>query len=134
MHSRLRNSTGGTRCCPRPAAVDDGKRNGSRNRNRSGKRNPQRSAKHNNGSRIRRWRGAGGGKCVEPFPAVDYRVPVIYQHPLAYLLGIEGMAPLRAWAGDHGREFVEARLAEVRRLLGDEPLVHHGGGRRATRG
>ena len=42
---------------------------------------------------------------------------MIYQHPLAYLLGIEGVALLRAWAGDHDREFVHARLADVRRLL-----------------
>ena len=44
---------------------------------------------------------------------------VIYQHPLAYLLGIEGLALLRAWAGDYDEAFVTARLAEVRRLLDD---------------
>jgi SAM-dependent methyltransferase len=60
-----------------------------------------------------------------PWPR--YRLPVIYQHPLAYLLGIEGVALLRAWAGDYDREFVEARLAEVRRLLDDETLANHGG-------
>ncbi|WP_020579889.1 class I SAM-dependent methyltransferase [Actinopolymorpha alba] len=42
---------------------------------------------------------------------------MIYQHPLAFLLGLEGIALLRAFAGDHGREFVDARLAEVRALL-----------------
>lgn len=52
---------------------------------------------------------------------------MIYQHPLAYLLGIEGVALLRGWAGDHDREFIEARLAEVRRLLADEGLANHGG-------
>jgi 2-polyprenyl-3-methyl-5-hydroxy-6-metoxy-1,4-benzoquinol methylase len=52
---------------------------------------------------------------------------MIYQHPLAYLLGIEGVALLRAWAGDFDREFVEARLAEVRRLLDDKALAAHGG-------
>ncbi|MGA8114545.1 MAG: class I SAM-dependent methyltransferase [Actinocatenispora sp.] len=52
---------------------------------------------------------------------------MIYQHPLAYLLGIEGTALLRAWAGDHDREFVEARLAEIRRLLADETLTNHDG-------
>jgi SAM-dependent methyltransferase len=52
---------------------------------------------------------------------------VIYQHPLAYLLGLEGMALLRAWAGDYDREFVEARLAEVRRLLEDATLAGHDG-------
>ncbi|CAA9304563.1 MAG: hypothetical protein AVDCRST_MAG48-1601 [uncultured Friedmanniella sp.] len=50
-----------------------------------------------------------------------------YQHPLAYLLGLEGLALLRAWAGDHDRAFVEARLAEVRRLLADEELSAHPG-------
>jgi SAM-dependent methyltransferase len=52
---------------------------------------------------------------------------VIYQHPLAYLLGLEGLALLRAWAGEYDKEFVEARLAEVRRLLDTEALVHHPG-------
>ena len=52
---------------------------------------------------------------------------MIYQHPLAYLVGIEGLALLRAWAGEHDRAFVEARLAEVRRLLDDETLAGHDG-------
>ena len=47
---------------------------------------------------------------------------MIYQDPLAYLLGLEGVALLDAWAGDYGREFTEARLAEIRRLLDDEKL------------
>jgi SAM-dependent methyltransferase len=47
---------------------------------------------------------------------------VIYQDPLAYLLGLEGIALLDAWAGDYDREFVAARLAEIRRLLEDEQL------------
>jgi SAM-dependent methyltransferase len=47
---------------------------------------------------------------------------VIYQDPLAYLLGLEGIALLDAWAGEHDREFVDARLAEIRRLLDDEKL------------
>lgn len=70
---------------------------------------------------------AGRSKYLELFEAAGYRPPVIYQHPLAYLLGLEGVALLRAWAGDYDREFVEARLAEVRRLLDDEALVNHGG-------
>ena len=37
---------------------------------------------------------------------------MIYQDPLAYLLGLEGIALLDAWAGDHDREFVDTRLAE----------------------
>ncbi len=42
---------------------------------------------------------------------------VVHQHPLAYLLGLEGVALMRAFAGEHDRAFTEARLAEVRRLL-----------------
>jgi ubiquinone/menaquinone biosynthesis C-methylase UbiE len=52
---------------------------------------------------------------------------VIYQHPLAYLLGLEGIALLRAWAGDFDKDFVEARLAEVRALPGDPRLASHPG-------
>jgi hypothetical protein len=40
---------------------------------------------------------------------------MVYQDPLAYLLGLEGIALLDAWAGDHDRAFTEARLAEIRR-------------------
>jgi hypothetical protein len=42
---------------------------------------------------------------------------VIYQDPLAYLLGLEGIALLDAWAGDHDRAFTDARLA-ARRPVG----------------
>jgi ubiquinone/menaquinone biosynthesis C-methylase UbiE len=52
---------------------------------------------------------------------------VIYQHPLAYLLGVEGLALLRAWAGDYDEAFVRARLAEVRRLLEEPVLADHPG-------
>jgi hypothetical protein len=51
---------------------------------------------------------------------------VIYQDPLAYLLGLEGIALLDAWAGDHDRAFTDARLAEIRRLLDDEKLRGRG--------
>jgi SAM-dependent methyltransferase len=51
---------------------------------------------------------------------------VIYQDPLAYLLGLEGIALLDAWAGDYDRAFIEARLAEIRRLLDDEKLRDRG--------
>jgi SAM-dependent methyltransferase len=47
---------------------------------------------------------------------------VIYQHPLTYLLGLEGVALLRAFAGDFDREFADARIAEIRRLL-DSPTM-----------
>ncbi|GAA1428192.1 hypothetical protein GCM10009616_07230 [Microlunatus lacustris] len=52
---------------------------------------------------------------------------MIYQHPLAYLVAMEGLALLRAWAGDHDRAFVEARLEEVRRLLANPELAGHPG-------
>jgi SAM-dependent methyltransferase len=42
---------------------------------------------------------------------------MVYQHPLAYLLGIEGVALLRAFGGEHDRAYAEARIAEIRRLL-----------------
>ena len=42
---------------------------------------------------------------------------MVYQHPLAYLLGLEGIALLRAFAGEYDRDFTMARLAEVRALL-----------------
>jgi SAM-dependent methyltransferase len=43
--------------------------------------------------------------------------PVVYQHPLAYLLGLEGIALLRAFAGEYDRDFTMTRLAEIRALL-----------------
>jgi ubiquinone/menaquinone biosynthesis C-methylase UbiE len=43
--------------------------------------------------------------------------PAVYQHPLAYLLGLEGIALLRAFAGEYDRDFTMARLAEIRALL-----------------
>ena len=48
--------------------------------------------------------------------------PVIYQHPLAYLLGLEGIALLRAFAGEYDRDFTLARLDEIRTLLEREEL------------
>jgi len=41
----------------------------------------------------------------------------IHQNPLAYLLGLEGAALMRAFAGEHDAEFTQARIAEVRALL-----------------
>jgi SAM-dependent methyltransferase len=54
-----------------------------------------------------------------------YRRAVIYQHPLAYLLGLEGVALLRTFAGDFDRDFGDARIAEIRRLL-DSPGLSEG--------
>jgi len=51
---------------------------------------------------------------------------VTYQDPLAYLVGLEGIALLGAWAGDHDRAFTDARLAEIRRLLDDDNLRDRG--------
>ena len=42
---------------------------------------------------------------------------MIYQHPLAYVLGHEGLALLRACFGGYDAEFIEARFAEMRALL-----------------
>jgi SAM-dependent methyltransferase len=50
-------------------------------------------------------------------PADQPSNQIIHQHPLAYLVGLEGVALMRAFAGEHGRAFTEARLAEVRQLL-----------------
>ncbi len=52
---------------------------------------------------------------------------MIYQHPLAYLIGLEGVALLRAWSGDFDETFVRERLDEVRHLLEDETLTGHPG-------
>lgn len=49
---------------------------------------------------------------------------MIYEHPLAYLLGLEGIALLRGFTGEFDRAFVESRIAEVRRLLDDESLAN----------
>jgi len=35
---------------------------------------------------------------------------VIYQHPLAYLLGLEGLALLRAFSGAYDRDFTIDRF------------------------
>lgn len=48
---------------------------------------------------------------------------MIYEHPLAYLLGLEGIALLRGFTGEFDRDFVEARIAEIRGLLDDEALA-----------
>jgi SAM-dependent methyltransferase len=51
---------------------------------------------------------------------------MVYVHPLAYLVGLEGVALLRAFAGDYGRDFTEARLTEVRELLDSALALHPG--------
>ncbi|MGN9841405.1 methyltransferase domain-containing protein [Nonomuraea sp. H19] len=49
---------------------------------------------------------------------------MIHENPLAYALGVEGIALLRSFTGEYGREFVEARIAEIRKLLEDESLAN----------
>lgn len=49
---------------------------------------------------------------------------MIYEDPRAYLLGLEGIALLRAFTGEHDRDFVEARIAEIREVLADETLAN----------
>jgi hypothetical protein len=51
---------------------------------------------------------------------------MICEDPLAYLLGLEGIALMRAYAGEHDSDFVAARLAEIRRLLADAALADAG--------
>ncbi|UJW28637.1 class I SAM-dependent methyltransferase [Saccharothrix sp. AJ9571] len=51
---------------------------------------------------------------------------MIHEHPLAYLLALEGIALLRAFTGELDRDFVDSRIAEVRRLLDDESLANAG--------
>lgn len=41
----------------------------------------------------------------------------IYAHPLAYLLGLEGVALLRAFTGAHDRQFTFDRFREIRELV-----------------
>jgi ubiquinone/menaquinone biosynthesis C-methylase UbiE len=42
---------------------------------------------------------------------------VLYQHPLAYVLGLEGLALLRAFSGVYDRDFTSDRFQEIRTLL-----------------
>jgi len=51
---------------------------------------------------------------------------VIHQHPLAYLIGLEGVALMRAFAGEHDAEFTQARFADIRRLLDLEDVLGPG--------
>jgi SAM-dependent methyltransferase len=58
-----------------------------------------------------KWLAAG-----RPGPLAS--ASVTYQHPLAWLLGLEGLALLRAHAGDgYDADFARARIAEIRKLL-----------------
>jgi hypothetical protein len=48
---------------------------------------------------------------MDKYSCID--APVIYQHPLAYLLGLEGVALLRAFSGGYDRDFTVARFREA---------------------
>ncbi|MFW6722488.1 hypothetical protein ACHZ98_20440 [Streptomyces sp. MAR4 CNY-716] len=49
-----------------------------------------------------------------------------YEDPLAYTVGLEGVALLRSFTGEYDRAFVAARLAGIRRLLDDAALADAG--------
>jgi ubiquinone/menaquinone biosynthesis C-methylase UbiE len=51
---------------------------------------------------------------------------VIHQHPLAYLLGLEGIALLRAFSGVYDRDFTVARFREIRALLDSAEALGEG--------
>jgi ubiquinone/menaquinone biosynthesis C-methylase UbiE len=63
---------------------------------------------------------------VPPCSEIHHYSPIdagpVYQHPLAYLLGLEGIALLRAFSGLYDHDFTAARMREIRMLLdsGDE--------------
>lgn len=58
---------------------------------------------------------------------IHLRSPAVsYEHPLAHVIGVEGLALLRAFNGEFDRDFVDARLDEVRRLLDDPSLAEAG--------
>ncbi len=50
-------------------------------------------------------------------PRPDLDPEVIHPHPLAYLLGLQGVALFRSFSGEYDRTYAEARIAEVRSLL-----------------
>jgi SAM-dependent methyltransferase len=63
-----------------------------------------------------------------------YRLHVTYLSPLAYLLGLEGVALLRGIReGTADRAFVDARITEIRTLL-DSPALRQAGGVTAVPG
>jgi ubiquinone/menaquinone biosynthesis C-methylase UbiE len=60
---------------------------------------------------------AESGPNQEPKITASQDPGEIYQHPLAYLLGLEGLALLRAFAGEYDEAFTHARISEIRELL-----------------
>ncbi|MFF0728766.1 class I SAM-dependent methyltransferase [Streptomyces sp. NPDC004134] len=49
-----------------------------------------------------------------------------HEDPLAYAVGLEGIALVRSFTGEYDRAFVAARLGGIRRLLGDGALADAG--------
>src|SRR3954468_20179528 len=68
-------------------------------------------------------RDPGSLCCGRPFSPDDAGVPAdpIYPHPLAFLLGVEGVALMRAFAGEYDEAFTSDRIAEVRALSSTTP-------------
>lgn len=56
---------------------------------------------------------------VAPTPALR----PLHLDPIAYVLGLQGVALMRAFAGEHDAPFVEARLAEIAELLADRAAL-----------
>lgn len=52
-----------------------------------------------------------------PSGETDPAAPDLLQDPVAYLVGLQGVALLRACAGEHGPEFMTQRLVEIAELL-----------------
>ena len=55
-----------------------------------------------------------------------------FRHPLAFLLGYEGLALHRAFAGEFDMGFVEDRVAEIRVMLDAWDRGELGAGRRSA--
>jgi len=60
---------------------------------------------------------------LAPAPTVSC---MAFEHPLAYMIGMEGLALLRAFGGEHDAAFVETRLEEIGRLLTDPSMREAG--------
>ena len=63
----------------------------------------------------------------EPAGPIPNLAPdVISTHPLAYLLGLQGVALFRAFSGEFDRAYAEARIAEIRALLDQAETIGSG--------
>jgi SAM-dependent methyltransferase len=64
---------------------------------------------------------------------MDEQVGELYQHPLAYLLGLEGVALLHAFGGEYDETFTRDRIEECRALLAMTERLGAGGFATPTR-